>query len=77
MSTEPFFGLMRRTGLVGAATKAAKREAALPVPSRFWDSWPFKSAPPDERSVWFHRRGPRRLEDLTDPDHCQPTIGRT
>jgi hypothetical protein len=63
------FGLMRRTGLVGAATKAAKRQAALPVLSQFWDSSPFKSASPEEWSVWFHRRGPRRLEDLADPDH--------
>jgi len=63
------FGLMRRTGLVGAATRAAKREAALPVLSQFWDSSPFKSASPEERSVWFRRRAPRRLEELRDPDH--------
>jgi hypothetical protein len=62
---------------VGAATKAAKRDAALPVYGRFRDGSPFKSASPDERSAWFHRRGPRRLEDLADPDYCQSTIGRT
>lgn len=63
------FGLMRRTGLVGTATKAAKRAAAVPVFRQYWDQSPFKLVSPEERASWVQHRGPRRLEDLVDPDH--------